>query len=63
MTIKSELDDCPYLENPLPECYCRELSNQSIPRMVRYCLNRHRSCPLLTAAHTASRVEPARDVP
>lgn len=37
MEIDPKPDDCPYLENPQPECYCREPSNQSpiLFRLVR----------------------------
>lgn len=40
-------DDCPYLNHPLPRCYCRTLSSRTIPKMMRYCLNRHLLCPVL----------------
>ncbi len=38
--------DCPYLMNPLQECYCRNLCSSTIPKAVQYCLNRHKSCPV-----------------
>ena len=39
-------NDCPYLEHPMPECYCSDLSHRTIPKAVRYCLNRHQLCPV-----------------
>ncbi len=61
MEIKPGDDDCPYLAHPLPDCYNRELNSRSIPKMLQYCLNRHRSCPVRNAESAARPTQPCKE--
>lgn len=37
---------CEYVRQPLADCYCRQVSSRTIPRIARYCLGGHADCPV-----------------
>ena len=39
-------DNCPVLENPEPDCYCRDLTSLTIPMAILFCLKDFRQCPI-----------------
>ena len=39
-------ETCPVLDNPEPDCYCLNLTSQTIPMAVHYCLSDFRQCPI-----------------
>ena len=37
---------CRYALEPFEDCYCSNLTGKSIPRIVLYCMNDYRLCPV-----------------
>ena len=37
---------CPVLDNPEPGCYCLNMTSQSIPKAIQFCLRDFRQCPI-----------------
>lgn len=35
---------CDFLKDPLPECYCKNLSSRNVPRIIRFCASDFRQC-------------------
>ena len=38
--------ECPILADPLPECYCFEMTSIKVPYAVKYCLNDFSICDI-----------------
>ena len=39
-------ESCPVLDNLEPDCYCLNMTSQSIPKAVQFCLGDFRQCPI-----------------
>ena len=39
-------ESCPVLENPEPDCYCKNLTSVTIPMAVQYCVRNFKQCPI-----------------
>ena len=37
---------CRYALEPFEDCYCRNINGKSIPKIVLYCINDYRLCPV-----------------
>ncbi len=38
--------DCPHVKQPLPDCYCRSLTNTTIPLVIYFCREFYLQCPV-----------------
>jgi hypothetical protein len=47
-------NDCPYVKRPLPDCYCRNLTNSTIPLVIYFCRERYVECPIYRSKHDDS---------
>ena len=43
--------DCPYVRQPLADCYCRSLTKATIPLVIYFCRDLYVSCPIYRARH------------
>lgn len=41
--------DCPHVKQPLASCYCRSLTNTTIPLVIYYCREFYTQCPIYNA--------------
>ena len=41
-----EKETCPVFYNPEPDCYCLNLTSQTIPKAIEFCLKDFRQCPI-----------------
>ena len=41
-----ERETCPVFYDPEPDCYCMDLTSQSIPKAIQFCLKDFRQCPI-----------------
>jgi len=39
-------ETCPVLDNLEPDCYCLNMTSQSIPKAIQFCLRDFRECPI-----------------
>ena len=56
--------DCPYVREPLSDCYCRSLTSATIPLVVYFCRELYVHCPIYRSNHDAllsGDPPPARD--
>ena len=37
---------CPILADPLPECYCIDMTSMKIPYAIKYCLFEYKDCDI-----------------
>jgi len=37
---------CRFLEDPAPDCYCTSLTSRKISKIVAYCADDYRACPI-----------------
>jgi len=37
---------CRYCHEPFENCYCSNINGKSIPKVVQYCMNDYRMCPV-----------------
>jgi hypothetical protein len=37
---------CPIIDNPEPDCFCRDMNSLTIPYTVKYCLRHFRACSI-----------------
>jgi len=61
---------CEYSDQPIAECYCRNVTGRTVPAIVMYCMGRYQECPVYrqrvareSGSQTGSRRNPedARD--
>ena len=56
--------DCPYVREPLSDCYCRSLTSATIPLVIYFCRELYVHCPIYRLNHDALLSDdssPARD--
>jgi len=41
---------CPILADPLPECYCFDITSMKIIHAIKYCLNDYLACEIYQSA-------------
>lgn len=41
---------CPHYAHPLPDCFCRELNGENIPRVIAFCDGHYYLCPVYRRA-------------
>lgn len=37
---------CEYADKPFDDCYCRQITGRSVPKIARYCMERFAECPV-----------------
>ena len=42
----TSVTDCPHVKQPLPDCYCRRLTNTTIPLVIYFCREFYLQCPV-----------------
>jgi len=43
--------DCPHVQQPFPDCYCRSLTTTTIPLVIYYCREFYTECPIYKLKH------------
>ncbi len=46
MEFSTDTYPCRYALEPFEDCYCCKLTGKSIPKVVLYCMNDYRMCPV-----------------
>jgi len=46
--------DCPHVKQPFSDCYCRNLTNATIPLVIYFCRERYVECPIYRSKHDDS---------
>lgn len=41
---------CPYYTRPRPDCFCRQLNGETIPRVIAFCDGHYYLCPVYRRA-------------
>ncbi len=37
---------CEFSQQPLEDCYCRNVNGQTVPNVVKFCMGEYRECPI-----------------